>query len=171
MKKNLHTTKTLLLLRHAKSSWKDETLPDFERPLNTRGRRAAEIIGRYLRTQKVLPDLIVSSPAFRARETIEIVIKASRVRSELRYDERIYEASPRRLLEVINEIEDERKTVLLVGHNPGMEQLLELLTGEVQVMPTAALASIAVRTTAWNALSDGQATLEWLIKPKDLDEH
>jgi phosphohistidine phosphatase len=113
----------------------------------------------------------VSSPAFRARETIEIVIKTSRVRSELRYDERIYEASPRRLLEVINEIEDERKTVLLVGHNPGMEQLLELLTGEVQVMPTAALASIAAKTTAWSALSDGEATLEWLIKPKDLDEH
>src|SRR2546423_6386227 len=110
--------KTLFLLRHAKSSWKDESLPDFERPLNRRGKEASEQIGRYMKKELIAPELILSSPAVRARETVERVSKAAKLNVEVRFDQRIYEAGGLRLLEVVSQIENERKTVLLVGHNP-----------------------------------------------------
>src|SRR5512132_4074361 len=111
--------KTLLLLRHAKYSWNDAGLQDFDGPLNGRGRKAAETIGRFIRKQRVAPDLLLSSPALRARETIETIMKTAKLQSELRFDQRIYEAGPLRLLEVVSQIEEDRSTVLLVGHNPG----------------------------------------------------
>src|SRR5215203_2254928 len=121
--------KTLFLLRHAKSSWRDQTLPDFERALNGRGERAAEDIGRYLKTKSIVPELVLSSPAVRARDTLAIVSKAAKWTTEVRYDQRIYEASGLRLAEVLSQIEDDRNVVMMVGHNPGMEELLTLLTG------------------------------------------
>src|SRR5687768_9352143 len=109
--------KTLLLLRHAKSSWKDAALEDFERPLNDRGRKAAEMIGKFITKQDVAIDLVISSPAVRARQTVELVLRSARGSPELRFDQRVYEATPERLLEIASQIEDERKSVLLVGHN------------------------------------------------------
>jgi phosphohistidine phosphatase len=162
--------KTLFLLRHAKSSWADEDLADIERPLKERGRKAAATIGRFLRKERVNPDLVLSSCAVRARETIDIVLKAAKLRTEIRYDERIYEASPLRLLEVILQIDSDRKSVLLVGHNPGMEELLQLLTGNVEHMPTAALAKIALKTSKWSGVSARKGTLEWFVKPKELQD-
>jgi phosphohistidine phosphatase len=162
--------KTLYLLRHAKSSWKNPDLQDFERPLNNRGKRAAETVGRWLRKENVVPDLVICSCAVRARETIELVLKASKQQIEVRYDERIYEAGPLRLLEVISQIENERRSVMLVGHNPGMEELLQLLTGEVRQMPTAALAKIGLKSLKWNGIAGNKGKLEWLIKPKELVE-
>ncbi|HKR02167.1 MAG TPA: histidine phosphatase family protein, partial [Pyrinomonadaceae bacterium] len=85
--------KKLLLLRHAKSSWDDASLPDFERPLNERGRRAAPLMGEFMRRQKIRPDLVICSPARRTRETIARVLEAAGMTTEVRYDERIYEAS------------------------------------------------------------------------------
>ena len=88
--------KKLLLLRHAKSSWADSTLPDFERPLNERGLLAAPLVGKFMRKRLIKPDLIICSPAQRTRETIALVLKAARLETELRYDERIYEATARK---------------------------------------------------------------------------
>jgi len=119
--------KTLFLLRHAKSSWKDETLADFERPLNRRGKRAAETMGAYFKSEGIVPELIVCSPAVRARETLELVTKAAKWSTEVRYDQRIYEASGMRLAEVVSQIDNDRKVAMLVGHNPGMEELLLLM--------------------------------------------
>src|ERR1051325_3345599 len=110
--------KTLFLLRHAKSSWKDETLADFERPLNRRGKHAAETMGEYLKAKGVVPELILCSPAVRARETLALVTKAAKWATEVRYDQRIYEASGLRLAEVMAQIENDRKLVMMVGHNP-----------------------------------------------------
>jgi phosphohistidine phosphatase len=166
----LRGLKTLFLLRHAKSSWADEDLADIERPLKERGRKAAATIGRFLRKERVNPDLVLSSCAVRARETIDIVLKAAKLRTEIRYDERIYEASPLRLLEVILQIDSDRKSVLLVGHNPGMEELLQLLTGNVEHMPTAALAKIALKTSKWSGVGARKGTLEWFVKPKELQD-
>lgn len=163
--------KTLLLLRHAKSSWKDATLADFERPLSGRGLKAAPLIGRYLRRKKIRPDLILSSPAERARQTTALVIEAAKLNAELRYDERIYEASARRLLEIISQIEESANTVLLVGHNPGMEELLAGLTGESQTMPTAALAEISLDIDKWSKARERSGHLEWIVKPKELIHH
>jgi phosphohistidine phosphatase len=160
--------KTLFLLRHAKSSWKDETLPDFERPLNGRGKHAAEDIGRYLKTNSVVPELVLSSPAVRARDTLEIVSKTAKWTTEVRYDQRIYEASAMRLVEVLSQVENDLKIVMMVGHNPGMEELLMLLTGAMERFSTATVAKIALKTTKWTTAADKRATLEWLVRPKEL---
>lgn len=162
--------KTLLLLRHAKSSWKDTSLQDFDRPLNGRGRKAAEMVARFIRKQRVAPDLLLSSPAIRARETIETVIKAAKLSAELRYDQRIYEAGPLRLLEIVSQIEEERGTVLLVGHNPGMEELLQLLTDRPEHMTTGTLAKIDLKADKWSKVLEQKGTLDWIVKPKKLAE-
>jgi phosphohistidine phosphatase len=160
--------KTLFLLRHAKSSWKDESLPDFERPLNRRGKQACETVGHYLKHELIVPDLILSSPAVRARETTERVSKAAKLNVEIRFDQRIYEAGGLRLLEVVSQIENERKTVLLVGHNPGMEELLMLLTGSSENFSTAALARLEIKSSKWANAADRRARLAWLVTPRDL---
>jgi phosphohistidine phosphatase len=162
--------KTLLLLRHAKSGQKDSGVADFDRPLNGRGRKAAEIMGRFIRKQKVAPDLLLSSPAIRARETIETVIKTAKLPTELRFDQRIYEAGPLRLLEVVSQIEEERGTVLLVGHNPGMEELLQLLTDGHEHMATGTLAKIDLKADKWSKALEQKGTLGWIVKPKELGE-
>src|SRR5260370_42649723 len=107
--------KTLLLLRHAKSSKDDPSLNDFDRPLNERGRKDAQGIGKYIRKQKIKPDLVISSPAERARQTIELVLKSAGLKIELKFDKRIYEASVRSLLNVVSQIEDTANAVILVG--------------------------------------------------------
>jgi len=160
--------KTLFLLRHAKSSWKDEDLADFERPLNDRGRKAAELIGNFIAKQNVTIDLVISSPAVRARETIELVLRASKRSPELRFDQRVYEASPTRLLEITSQIEEDRKSVLLVGHNPGMEELLALLVGVEQHMPTASLAQVVLGSKKWDKILGEKGVLESFVKAKDL---
>lgn len=160
--------KTLYLLRHAKSSWKDETLADIERPLNGRGRKASQTMGGFLKKQKVIPDLVLSSSAVRARQTTDLVMEAANLSSELRFDERIYEASAQKLLEVVKQIEKSKKNVLLVGHNPGLEEFLELLTGSAETMPTATLSKVILRASTWAAVSSKGGTLEWIVRPKEL---
>ena len=160
--------KTLLLLRHAKSSWKDSDARDFDRPLNQRGLKAAPAIGRLIRKRKLQPDLLLSSPAERARQTTQLVIEAAGLKTELRYDERIYEASVARLLGLVSELDDEAGIVMLVGHNPGFEELLEVLTGEAHKLPTAALSCIELNIEKWNKVRAGTGRLEWLVKPKKL---
>ena len=160
--------KTLLLLRHAKSSWKDASLRDFDRPLNQRGLKAAPMVGRLMRKRKLRPDLVLSSPAERAKETTQLVIESAGLTNETRYDRAIYEASARRLLEIVSEIEDAVNTAMLVGHNPGFEDLLEGLTGETNHMSTAALACVELKIEKWSAVSAGSGKLEWLLKPKEL---
>jgi len=162
--------KTLFILRHAKSSWKDDSLQDFDRPLNGRGRKAGELIGTLMREKKLTPDLVLSSPAVRARETIEIVMKTARLPAELRYDQRIYEAGPLRLLEVISQIEEDKSSVLLVGHNPGLEELLQVLTGRVEHMATGTLGKIDLKATKWSKPLEDKGSLDWLVKAKELDQ-
>ena len=162
--------KTLFLLRHAKSSGKDESLLDFERPLNRRGKRAAETLGQYLRANEIRVELILSSTAVMARETVERMVKAAKLSTEVRYDQRIYGASVDRLAEVVSQIENARKVVMVVGHNPGVEELLSFLTGKIEPVPTGALAKLCGRATKWNALAgEHKATLEWLRKPSELE--
>jgi phosphohistidine phosphatase len=160
--------KTLLLLRHAKSSWKDSDARDFDRPLNQRGLKAAPAMGRLIRKRKLRPDLVLSSPAERARQTTQLVIEAAALKTELRYDERIYEASVARLFEIVSQIDDEANVVMLVGHNPGCEELLEVLTGEAHKLPTAAFACIELNVEKWNKVRAEAGRLEWLVKPREL---
>ena len=159
--------KTLLLLRHAKSSWKDTNVKDFDRPLNQRGLKAAPGIGRLMRKRELEPKLVLSSPAERARQTTQLVIDAAGMKTELRYDERIYEATGARLFEIVTQIEDDADMALLVGHNPGLEELLGMLTGEARSLPTAALVCIELEIEKWVKLREGGGRLAWLMKPKE----
>lgn len=161
--------KTLYLLRHAKSSWNDTSLSDFDRPLKDRGRKAAKRIGRHLAREELRLPLMVCSPAVRARETAEIVLKNAELRVEEHFDERIYEATLGDLLQVVKEIPDKKRVVILIGHNPGFEELLEFLTGESRRMPTCALAKITF-DASWKEIKAGDGTLEWVVTPKTLKE-
>jgi phosphohistidine phosphatase len=160
--------KTLLLLRHAKSSWKDASLRDFERPLNKRGRKAAPMVGEMMRKRKLQPELVLSSPAERAKETTRLVCDAAGLIAVVRYDDGIYEASARRLLEIVSRIEDALNIAMLVGHNPGLEGLLVVLTSEAHRMPTAALARIELNIGRWSEVTSGTGKLQWIVKPKEL---
>ena len=162
--------RTLYLLRHAKSSWKDANLGDFDRPLSGRGRKASETVGLFLKEKEIAFDLVVSSPAVRARQTIELVLRSAKQRPELRFDERIYEATVERLLEVVSQLENDHKAVLLVGHNPGMQELLLLLTGQGEEYSTAALSKIAFKNLKWTEVGNKKGSLEWFVKPKELDK-
>lgn len=160
--------KTLYLMRHAKSSWKDSTLQDFDRPLNGRGREAAPLVGRLVRKRKLRVDLILSSPAARARQTAVLVKESAGLDAELLYDERIYEADAARLVEVVAQAGESAEALMLVGHNPGMEELLTLLTGESRSMQTATLACISLDVEKWGKAREHSGRLEWLVRPEEL---
>ena len=159
---------TLLLLRHAKSSRDEPSLEDFDRPLNERGKKDAQLIGKYVRKRKIKADLVISSPAERARQTTELVLKSAGLKVELRFDKRIYDAGVSRLLKVVSQIEDAANTVMLVGHNPGFEELFEALTGEARNLPTASLACIELSVEKWSKVLAGVGHLKWLVAPKEL---
>lgn len=156
----------LLLLRHAKSSWDDPALADFERPLNQRGERAAPFMGELMTREGLAPAVIVSSPAVRARSTAEAVTRAG-VSAQLVLDDRIYEASPQALRQVASELNDEFEVAMLVGHNPGMEGFIRLLTGEVEPMATAALAVIDLRIDHWDDLTAQCGKIRRVYRPKE----
>ncbi|MET0623357.1 MAG: histidine phosphatase family protein [Pyrinomonadaceae bacterium] len=162
--------KTLYLLRHAKSNWKEPGLEDFDRPLNWRGREAAPLVGRFIRKRKLKVGLVLSSPAARARQTAALVKEASGLAADILYDERIYEADAARLLEVVTQAAESADALLLVGHNPGMEELLTFLTGEECGMPTAAMACVALDVEKWGKARARAGRLEWLVHPKELAE-
>jgi phosphohistidine phosphatase len=164
---NLKVMKRLYLLRHAKSSWDDESLADFDRPLNDRGLRAAPFMGELMADRGIRPDLIVSSPAERAKQTALLAKEASGFDVPIKYDERVYEASPQTLRTVVSQIPEESDSALLVGHNPGMEGIVRYLTGELQPMPTAALASIKLSIDKWESVDERVGILEFVIRPKE----
>jgi phosphohistidine phosphatase len=159
--------KILYVLRHAKSDWNDALLTDFERPLNERGLRAARKMGEFLRERGIAPDLIVSSPASRARETAETVKDEAQFAARIRFEPRIYEASLSDLLEIVSTVENDCEKLLIVGHNPGFERLVGSLTGEFHAMPTAALAEIELPIENWSETMRG-GKLKNLFKPKEI---
>lgn len=155
-------------MRHAKSDWNDVDLLDFERPLNKRGLEAAPMIGDVMKQNRFQPALVLSSPARRAEQTATIVKQSAEIGGEIKFDERIYEASPARLLEVIGEQNGQDDSILLVGHNPGLEGLIKFLTGDLQPMPTAALAVIDLEIESWNEINSSKGSLRKFIRPKEL---
>ena len=155
------------MMRHAKSSWNNSDLADFDRPLNERGLEDAPLMGNVMYENQFQPDLIISSPAKRAKQTAILVRAAAQIEKEIQYDEKIYEASSRRLLQIVSEQNDKLESLMLVGHNPGFEELLKNLTGEFQTMPTATLAVIDLEIDSWSETKLNCGTLRVLIRPKD----
>lgn len=160
--------KTLYLIRHAKSSWKNELQDDFDRPLNQRGKDDAPMMGQRLKKLGLQPDMIVSSPAKRARKT------AAKIAAELNYQvekillvPEIYEAEINDLLGVTELLPDSAATVFLVGHNPGISGLAAYLTGNfADNLPTCSVYAIDFQIDSWQAVSQGLGTCRFWDYPK-----
>lgn len=171
--------KTLTVLRHAKSSWDDAVARDFDRPLNARGQRAAVTVGRHLRSEGLSFDHVVASPAVRITETVEQVEAGYGSALAPAWDRRIYLASASTLMDVVHELPAGADSALLIGHNPGLEDLVLMLVpdraGDVlrdsveEKFPTAALAVITFETDDWSAIRSGSGTLARFVRPRDLD--
>ena len=170
--------KILTLLRHAKSSWDDPVSRDFDRPLNKRGRKAARVVGRAMRDEGLTFDAIIASPAARVVETLRDVADGYGHALEPEQHQDLYLASPAVLLDRIHHVDDGVERLLVVGHNPGLEQLTLLLTGtsrdglreEVELKyPTATLAEIRFDADHWSEIAAACGTLTRFIRPRDLD--
>lgn len=161
--------KTLLILRHAKSSWDNPQLSDYDRPLNKRGKRDAPRMGKHLREQDLIPNRILTSSAKRARKTATKVAKASGYTKKIKRLESFYLAPPGVYIEKLQTLSNKHQRVMVVGHNPTMEQLVRHLTGRIERMPTAALAHIELPIQNWEAFDfSTRGTLVNLWTPKTL---
>ena len=155
-------------MRHAKSSWGDASLADHDRPLNDRGLENAPFMGEVIRKSRYIPDVVLSSPANRAKSTAELATRAAGVTSSILFDERIYEASPQTLIKVLAGVDDQARSVMIVGHNPGMEGVIRFLTGEVVAMPTAAFAIIDLEIEKWSEIDHLTGKLVDVLRPKEV---
>jgi phosphohistidine phosphatase len=171
--------KILGLYRHAKSNWNDARARDFDRPLSERGRRGAAIMARHIRDYGVKWNRIIASPAVRVAETIEIGGETSPASFKVNWDRRIYLASSATLLDLLREVDDEPEAVLMVGHNPGLEDLIFDLVPDdggsplrdmvEEKFPTAAFAVLELDIEHWADLREDSARLTHLMRPRDLD--
>jgi phosphohistidine phosphatase len=156
--------KTLLILRHAKSSWKKPELPDHERPLSKRGKKEAPKVGQYLKDNDLVPDLILSSNARRASATAQAVAEACGFAGQVDLYQDLYLSEPTIYLDILRCLPDDAKRVLVVGHNPDMEELLTLLTEANEHLTTAALAVVDLPISSWeemNEATDGRLKNLW----------
>lgn len=160
--------KRLFVLRHAKSSWDDANIADFDRPLNDRGLEAAPFMGRLMFRRHLTPDVILSSPAKRARQTAELIKEAAGWSTAVRFEDSIYEASPITLCRVTAGLPDDAVNAMIVGHNPGMEGFIRVLTRRLESMPTAALAIIDLAIEEWKQIDEGTGRLVEVVRPKEL---
>ncbi len=161
--------KTLLVFRHAKSSWGDATLDDHDRPLNQRGKKTAPLMGQWIAEQNAVPDLIVSSTAKRAVSTLKKAVWTMGSAGESYYDESLYLASPKAYCQAVRRYAKAHQRVMIVGHNPGLELLVRNLTGEDRALPTAALADIRLDIESWQDLkSKTTGALRHLWLPREL---
>lgn len=162
---------TLLLMRHAKSDWGGADVPDHDRPLNERGKRDAPRMGRWLAAQRVAPTRIVTSSARRARKTADRVVEGLRTPVPIELRDDLYHAPLERWLLVLTRLPAEAECVLCIGHNPGLEALIERLLGRHEPMPTAAIACLTVGPAGWTTFQDERpdVSLRALWRPKELD--
>jgi phosphohistidine phosphatase len=163
------TMKTLLIMRHAKSSWGDSSLPDHERPLNERGERDAPRMGKLLKREGMVPQAIVASSAARAKATARAVAEASGFASEIEYAAALYGAGPEEYRQVLGRLPGHVECALVVGHNPSSEELLAELTGEDEHFPTAAIARVELELDEWADWDDEtSARLVEMWRPKEI---
>lgn len=146
--------KTLLILRHAKSSWKNSDLSDHDRPLSPRGQQDAPAVGQRLRDKDLIPQAVLSSSARRARQTAQAVAQECGCPAELQLSRELYGGGPEAYLEAIRNLSRGVDCALVVGHNPDLEELVEILTGESLRLPTAALAHLELDIQAWQDLDE-----------------
>ena len=163
--------KTLLLMRHAKSSWKHHNIEDHERPLNKRGKKDAPLMGKLIRDKELLPQDILSSSALRAKSTAEALTDSSDYKGKIIFLDSLYLAEPHAYFEELTKLPDDIERVMLIGHNPGIEGVAQMLSGQVVSMPTASIVYLVLPIDHWSDLnSDTQGELVEIWRPRDLKE-
>ena len=171
--------KRLILLRHAKSDWDDPVKRDFDRPLNKRGEKAARLMGEYAKARKMTFDYVIASPAVPVGDTLDMFFETYGASVETQWDRRIYLASSATLLDVVHDLPETTSEVLMIGHNPGLEDLiLDLvpddgaspLRDDVELkFPTASLAVMELAVDKWSDADRRCASLQAFTRPRDLD--
>jgi phosphohistidine phosphatase len=163
--------KTLLLMRHAKSSWKNAALPDHDRPLAKRGLHDAQRMGELIERKELFPQQVLTSSAVRAAETARIFCEICGCTGSLQTIDALYLAEADTYLEVLKTLPDDLERVLLIGHNPGLESLLQMLCGRVEALTTAVVAFLSLPIARWSELtSSTEGELIEIWRPKDLPE-
>ena len=168
-------SRTVILLRHGKSSWSDSTLADIDRPLAPRGERAAKKLAKYIRRKRIRPALVLCSPALRARQTLEAVEASLGKRYVVEIVPQLYAASEHELLERLQALPESLSSAMLIGHNPGLQDLALVLASRgaylpqlEEKFPTGALATLVVPSPSWSALGPGEAELVDYVVPRQL---
>ncbi len=164
--------KTLLLMRHAKSSWKHPEIKDHERGLNKRGKKDAPRMSKLLTDNELIPQRILTSTAERSRQTVDAVIEATGFSGEVSYLDSLYMAEPEIYLELLSLMPDDMERILVIGHNPGLEGLLQILSGRVESLPTAAIAYLSLPIHSWKEIRAHEAPGELvaLWTPRELKD-
>ena len=167
--------RTVVLLRHAKSSWSDSTLADIDRPLAPRGERASKKLAEYIQRKRIQPALVLCSPSLRTRQTLEAVEASLGKHCAVKVVPQLYGASERELLEQLQALPESVGSVMLIGHNPGLHDLALVLASRgtdlaqlEEKFPTGALATLVVNSESWAALGPGMAELVDYVVPKQL---
>jgi phosphohistidine phosphatase len=168
---------TLSLLRHAKSSWSGSRLKDIERPLSERGERDAPHMGAFMAQQRLVPDLILCSPAVRTRQTLDLVLPRLKASPEILYEETLYPGAPAAMLKRLQRVASSVRHVMLIGHNPGLQALAQALAADgaeedlealAEKLPTGGLAVIAFDRASWDKVKAGVGHLKLFMVPKRL---
>ncbi|PRM90301.1 phosphohistidine phosphatase [Aliarcobacter cryaerophilus] len=163
--------KELILIRHAKSSWSNPLLDDFERPLNKRGEKNAPFMAKVLKQKGLTLDLIISSPSIRTKQTLDYFIQEFDYKEEIIFEKSIYEAPFENLLKVIKNIDDKYKTIFLFGHNPGLNDLVDFLIGNFEEnIPTSGVLKLNFDIKKWEDIKEKIGILEFFIYPKMFDK-
>ena len=161
--------KTIILVRHAKSSWKDSRLDDFERPLNKRGKQDAPLMGKKLKERKILPDLILSSPAKRARKTAALIAEEiGYPRGKIQYNDKMYHSGSRYLFDLVKKLDDKHESVMLIGHNPDFMDFVGMLLkqGPIYNIPTTGVYCLRFPVNNWNKVQKGKGESVFFDYPK-----
>jgi len=161
--------KTIILVRHAKSSWKDPSLDDFDRPLNKRGKKNAPFMGKKLREQQVMPDVVLSSPAKRAKKTAIAIAKAiGYPKKQIIFDDNLYHAGVRYIFELVKNLDDAYETIMLFGHNPGINQFADMSVkrNRVDNIPTTGIYCVRFDVNQWQKLKEGKGECVFFDYPK-----
>lgn len=164
--------KLLLVMRHAKSSWKYDDLADHDRPLKKRGISDAEAMGKHLKDKDLTPHIIIASTAERARKTAKIVAEASHYNGDIVLEHGFYHAGPIDYIRALQHLDETIQLAMVIGHNPGLEVLLEVLTGESEWLSTSAVALVKLPINAWSEVEEyleGELAEMWT--PRELVSH
>lgn len=160
--------KTLYVIRHAKSSWDDPTLSDFDRPLNKRGKKDAPDMGKRLRHREVIPDLLLSSPAERALTTCHIIAgQIGYPQDKIKTDRNLYHAEDAQILSIVQALDNKFNTVWIFGHNPGLTDFVNLLAkADIDNIPTCGVVACSLNVSSWDEANSKNASVIFFDYPK-----